>query len=300
MRVVLDLQAFPAPAAPHTRVDHYGASLARAMIRHPGNHDIHVVVNHQCEDAIEELQNKFPDLVRSANFRVWQLPFSGTLASNGHWRRSVSELLREQWFLRLKPDVILSSPLTGTTDAEPASKIRLASVPRATTLHELFPSLNRDTPVSDPSDSDPSVRAHWARRTEQLRETDLVLTVSEYCRSQLLDALDLQPERVVVIPRAADERFRRFALLREQESALRLRFALNRDFVMSVGGTAYRKNVEGLIEAYALLPFELRKDHQLALVGGLDADQSRRLQGLARSKGLADDELIGDWVCQRR
>jgi glycosyltransferase involved in cell wall biosynthesis len=181
--------------------------------------------------------------------------------------------------------------LTGITNAEPASKLRLASVPAATTLHELFPSLNRDTPVSDPSDSDPSVQAHWARRTEQLRETDLVLTVSEYCRSQLLDALDLQPERVVVIPRAADERFRRFALLREQESALRLRFALNRDFVMSVGGTAYRKNVEGLIEAYALLPFELRKDHQLALVGGLDADQSRRLRRLARSKGLADDEL---------
>ena len=118
------------------------------------------------------------------------------------------------------------------------------------------------------------------------------MTVSEYCRSQLLDALDLQPERVVVIPPAADVRFRRFALPTEQERALRLRFALNRDFVMSVGGTAYRKNVEGLIEAYALLPFELRKGHQLALVGRLDADESRRLQRLARSKGLADDELI--------
>ena len=75
MRVVLDIQAFPAPAARHNRVDHYGASLARAMIRHSGNHDIQVVVNHLCEDAIEELQNKFPDLVRSANFRIWQLPF---------------------------------------------------------------------------------------------------------------------------------------------------------------------------------------------------------------------------------
>ena len=292
MRVVLDLQAFPAPAARHKCVDDYGASLARAMITHAGNHDIHVVVSHLCEDTIEELQNKFPDLVRSANFRVWQLPFSGTPGPNGHWRRGVAELLREQWVLRLKPDVILCSLLTGTADAGPVSKLRLASVPTATTLHELFPSLNSDTHVSDPSDSDPSVQARWARRTEQLRETDLVLTVSEYCRSQLLDALDLQPERVVVIPPAADVRFRRFAVPTEQERALRLRFALNRDFVMSVGGTAYRKNVEGLIEAYALLPFELRKGHQLALVGRLDADESRRLQRLARSKGLADDELM--------
>jgi glycosyltransferase involved in cell wall biosynthesis len=291
MRVVLDLQAFPGPAARHKRADDYGASLARAMIRHAGNHDIQVVVNHQCEDAIEELQNKFPDLVGSANFRVWQLPFSATPGPNG-WRCGVAELLREQWVLRLKPDVILSSLMTGTADARPVSKLRLATVPTATTLYELFPSLNSDRHVSDPSDSDPSVRAHWARRTKQLRETDLVMTVSEYCRSQLLDALDLRPERVVVIPPAADVRFRRFALPTEQERALRLRFALNRDFVMSVGGTAYRKNVEGLIEAYALLPFELRKGHQLALVGRLDADESRRLQRLARSKGLADDELI--------
>jgi glycosyltransferase involved in cell wall biosynthesis len=290
MKVVLDLQAFPAPAARHNRVDHYGASLARAIISHACNHDIQVVVNHLCEDAIEEFQNKFPDLVRSANFRVWQLPFFASPGPNSHWRRGVAELLREQWVLRLKPDVILRCLLTGTADA-PVSKLRLAGVPTATTQHELFPLLNCDTHVSDPSDSDTSVHARWAR-LEQLRETDLVLTVSGYCRSQLLDALDLQPERVVVIPPAADVRFRRFAVPTEQERALRLRFALNRSFVMSVGGTAYRKNVEGLIEAYALLPFELRKAHQLALVGRLDADESRRLQRLARSKGLADDELM--------
>ncbi len=292
MRVVVDLRAFQALAAPHRGADHYGVSLADAIIRHPGTHDIHVVVSHLCEDAIEELQNKVPDLVRSVNFRVWQLPFSGTPGPNGHWRRGVGELLREQWVLRLKPDVVLCSLLTGTTDAGPASKLRLASVPTATTLHELFPSLNRDTHVPDPSDSDLSVQAHWTRRLEQLRETALVLTVSEFCRKQLLDALDLQPERVVVIPPAADVRFGRFTVPTEQERALRLRLALNRDFVMSVGFTAYRKNVEGLIEAYALLPFELRKAHQLALVGRVNADESSRLQRLARSKGLADDELI--------
>jgi glycosyltransferase involved in cell wall biosynthesis len=292
MRVVLDIQAFPAPAARHNRVDHYGASLARAMIRHSGNHDIQVVVNHLCEDAIEELQNKFPDLVRSANFRIWQLPFFATPEPNNHWRRDVAEILREQWVLRLKPDVILCSLLMGTADSGPVSKLRMASVPTATTLHELFPLLNRDTHISHPSDSDPSVHARWNRRLEQLRETDLVLTVSEYCKSQLLDALDLHPERVVVIPPAADVRFRHFAVPTEQERSLRLRFALNRGFVMSVGSTAYRKNVEGLIEAYALLPFELRKAHQLALVGRLDANESRRLQRLARSKGLAADELM--------
>ena len=117
MRVVLDLQLFPACAARHKGVEHYGASLARALIRHAGKHDIHAVVSHACEDAIEDFQNNFPDLMRSVNFRIWQMPFSDTPGSSGHWHRSVGDLLRGRWLLQLKPDVILSSLLSGTADA---------------------------------------------------------------------------------------------------------------------------------------------------------------------------------------
>jgi glycosyltransferase involved in cell wall biosynthesis len=291
MRVVLDLQKFPVSAAWHGRVDHYGVSLARALIRHAGKHDVHVVVSHSYEDGVEDLQNTLRDLVRSANFRVWQLPFSDTTKRSGDWRRAAAELLREHWFLQLKPDVILCSLLTGT-DAGVLSTPRLTSVPMAITLHELFPWLNRDTHVLTPSASDPWVKAQCAFRMEQLREVDLVLTVSGYCRGQLLDALNLRPERVVVIPPAADVRFQRLAVPTDQERALRLRLGLNRDFVMSIGGAAYRKNVQELIKAYALLPFELRKIQQLAVVGRINSDESVRLQRLAWSKGLAENELM--------
>ena len=147
MRVVLILQAFPLP--PHaisaliTMEPHSGARHDQDA----GNHDIQVVVNHLCEDAIEELQNKFPDLVGGVNFRGMAISLPATPGPNG-WRRGVAELLREQWVLRLKPDVILPSLMTGTADARPVSKLRLAIVPTATTLYELFPSLNSDRHVS--------------------------------------------------------------------------------------------------------------------------------------------------------
>jgi glycosyltransferase involved in cell wall biosynthesis len=291
MRIVLELQALPVPAAQHKDVDHYSASLARAMIAQPGNHDIHIVVNHSSADAIEDLQNKFPDLVQNGNFRVWQLPYSGAPKANSHWRHGAAKLLREHWLLQLKPDVVLCGLSTGTCDAGVLSELRFAGVPTAITLHELFPSLNRETYASDPFVSDPSMQERSALCVEQLREADLVLTISGYCRGQILDALGLQPESVVAIPPAADVRFRCRAVSAEHERAVRMRFALNHDLVMSVGGTAYRKNIEGLIEAYALLPFELRKGHQLAVVGRIDDDAGRRLHGLARSKGLADGEL---------
>jgi glycosyltransferase involved in cell wall biosynthesis len=290
MRVLIDLQEFSGATTRPRSADHYGVSLARALIRHAGNHEIHIVVNYPCEYFIEDFQNKFSDLARCVKSRVWQLPFVGRAAPKGSWRRSVTELIREHCLLLLKPDLIFSSTLTGTADAGAVSKLRLPGVPTATTLHDLFPSLSRERPASDPLD--PSMQQCWALRKEQLRESDLVLTVSRYCRRELLEALDLQPERVVVIPPAADGLFRGFAVTTGQECAIRRRFALNRDFIMSIGSAAYRKNVEGLIEAYALLPFELRKDHQLAIVGRLDAHESERLQRLARSKGLADGELV--------
>src|SRR5271155_2966080 len=117
MKLVVDLQAFQALGARQRRIDHYGASLARAMIRRPGTHDIQVVLSHSSQDALEELQNQFPDLVRSVNFRVSQFPFSGNPHPNGNWRRGATELLREHWFLQLKPDVVLCNLLTGTADA---------------------------------------------------------------------------------------------------------------------------------------------------------------------------------------
>jgi glycosyltransferase involved in cell wall biosynthesis len=289
MRVVLDLHAFPVPAVRHQGIDRYSVSLARAMLRYAGKHDVHVVVNHSLEDAVEELQNEFPDVVQSGKFRLSQLPFLGTPAANGRWHRGAAELLREHALLQLRPDVVLCSSLTRTIDAQTFSKLRLASVPTAIALNEQFPPLNWHAQVLDLPASRPSIPAE---SIGQLRQAELVLTISEYCRGLVLDALKLQPEKVIVIAPAADERFRPAVVSAAHERAVRMRFALNHDFIMSVGGSAGRNNVERLVEAYALLPFELRRAHQLAVVGGNDDDEIRRLIQFAQSKGLTDRDLV--------
>ena len=75
MRVVVDLQALPGSARPRGAIDHYAASLACAILRHAGNHDVQVVINHSSEEFLEKLQGKFPDLFRKGAFRVSRLPF---------------------------------------------------------------------------------------------------------------------------------------------------------------------------------------------------------------------------------
>ena len=136
MKVVVNLQALPGSARPRGSIDHYAASLACAILRHAGNHDVQVVINHSSEEFLEKLQGKFPDLFRKDASRVSRLPFLDTAKADGSWHRAAAELVRERALLQFKPDVVLCASLTGAGGAMPVSHLRCTCVrPRS-----LFPS----------------------------------------------------------------------------------------------------------------------------------------------------------------
>jgi glycosyltransferase involved in cell wall biosynthesis len=290
MRVVVNLQAYPVSPTLPTVIDHYCASLACAILRHAGNHDVEVVVNHSSEEFLEQLQGEFPDLFRNRAFRVSRLPFLDTAKGSGGWHRAAAELVREHALLQLKPDVVLCIPLTAASSAVLVSQLRCTGIPTAIALSELPYAIRRATNpeqrvrnASELSRSTLHIKQRW--------QAELVLTSSEYCKRVLLDAVELQPERVVVVLPGVDERFRPAAVSEAQTHAVTGRFALSQGFILSIAGGA-PQGVERLLEAYALLPSELRVANSLAVVGVIEGDETRRLLQLARSHGLADGQLV--------
>src|SRR5208282_5472681 len=157
----------------------------------------------------------------------------------------------------------------------------------AVTLYDLIPYVNQERYLSDAP-----VRAWYLRKLEHLRKADLLLAISEHSRREALDRLGLEPQRIVTVLPAADARFRRLDIPVAQEQDIRMRLGLNHQFLMYTGGIDYRKNIEGLIEGYALLPHELRQQHCLAAVYKTDAAERERLLQFARSKGLSDGEVV--------
>ena len=145
MRVVVDLQALPGSARPHGSIDHYAASLACAILRHAGNHDVYVVINHSSEEFLEKLQGKFPDLFRKGAFRVSRLPFLDTAKADGSWHRAAAELVREHALLSLKPDVVLCASLAGAGGAVLVSHLRCTRIPTAIALSELPSAIRPET-----------------------------------------------------------------------------------------------------------------------------------------------------------
>lgn len=125
----------------------------------------------------------------------------------------------------------------------------------------------------------------WQRRLMPAiaRRADLVITVSEFSRAELIEFLGIPAERIRVIPGGVDPRFSP-----EVDSmALRQRLGLTRPYVLAVGDRGPRKNLDALRPAIPLL----RKEGIDVVVagGGRGHQLGARLEG-ARDVGYVPDE----------
>jgi glycosyltransferase involved in cell wall biosynthesis len=288
VRIVLDLQAGQTIGSRHRGIGRYSMALARAMVEQAGHHEIHIGASQAFADALEDMRGAFPEIASAGRFRVWQPPMPvGEAWPDNRWRMRAAELIREAWLREARPDVIhICSLFEGFSDDAVTSVPDPGACATAVTLYDLIPYVNQERYLSNTP-----VREWYLRKLEHLRKADLLLAISEYSRREALDTLGLDPERIVTVFPAADARFRRLNIPLVEEQDLRMRLGLKRPFVMYTGGIDYRKNLEGLIEAYALLPQELRQQHCLAIVCRAGAAEREKLLQCARNKGLSDGEV---------
>ncbi len=98
------------------------------------------------------------------------------------------------------------------------------------------------------------------------RTADRVLTVSEASKRDILRFFDIPPERVEVIYNAIDERFLGAADPTRMDLT-RQRYQLDHPFVLYVGNIKPHKNVERLVEAFALARRHAPDDLKLIIIG---------------------------------
>lgn len=113
-----------------------------------------------------------------------------------------------------------------------------------------------------------------------------IVTVSEFSRAAILRAYDIAPEKVRVIPNAANPEFRVIGRERAQR-AVEARLGFEAPFVLSVGDLQPRKNQIGLIAAFAkLLTQHPQLKHHLVLTGK-ETWFTPKVREAARTSGFA-------------
>lgn len=288
MRLVVDLQACQTRGSRHRGIGRYSMSLLKAMLRLAHEHDVHVVLNGAFSESIADIRRELGDLVARDRLHVWRGLEGVAAAIPGHgWSLRAAEVLRDEFIAALQPDMVhVTSLFEGLGDDAISSVVADARIDSAVTLYDLIPLIHRDTYLVDPG-----VRDWYLGKLSSLQRAKLLLAISESSRREAIEHLGIDGSRVVNISAAADPMFRKIAVADDFERSLRAKFGIHRPFVMYTGGIDHRKNIEGLIRAYALLPDEVRCNHQLAIVCHARSEDKARLAQLATRCGLGPAEL---------
>ncbi len=289
MRIVLDLQGTQSGSR-FRGIGRYSLGLAKAIAREAHQHEVWIALNARVPDSIEPIRVAFTDLIPPERIRVFDVP--GPVAERNLanvWRMQVAELLREKFLADLRPDVVhISTLFDGLVDEAVASVGRLdTAVPAAVTLYDLIPFLRPETHLAEPAD-----KRSYLRRLQSLKRADLLLAISESTRQDAVKHLEIPPGRIVNIGAGLEPWFGQVDVSREAKRALMARCGLRRPFVLYTGGADPRKNMEGLIAAFGLLPKDFRSAYQLAIVCRMPEQEQVRLISLGQEKGLVNDELV--------
>ncbi len=277
----------------HRGIGRYSMALAQAMarrIQHEGRHELQIVLNSQFDDSVTAVRAALAELVPAHQIKLCHLPAPvAEYDRNNAWRVRAAEQLRAHYLSTLRPDVLhVASLFEGLSDDAVAScPPASGQFDTAITLYDLIPLLRKEVYLTEPH-----VANWYYRKLQGLKNAQLLLAISGHTRSEGMEALQLPAERIVNISSAVDTIFRPRPLGEQETAALRARYGLTREFIMYTGGVDYRKNIEGLIEAYAMLPEPLRRRYQLAVVCSIQPADRHRLQQLATQARLPAGDLV--------
>lgn len=289
MRIVLDMQG--AQTASRFRgIGRYTVSLAQALVRNRGPHEIILLLNGLLEDGLQSIRSAFEGLLPSENILVWTAPDPVNVSDPANQgREELAKLLREALIARLQPDMVcISSFFEGYSDSAIASIRQFdLSTPVCAIAYDFIPLIN----AAQYLDHDPDYARFYAGKVEQLCHADLLLAISESSRQEAIEHLGLHPGQVVNIAAACDPCFSPAEAHAQQHQTLLARWGVTRPFILYTGGADERKNLPRLIEAFARLPQDIRRTHQLLFAGKLSPAQRGQLQAVARKHRLTSEEL---------
>ena len=266
MRIVIDMQGAQTPFSRHRGVGRYTMGLVKALLRDPRDHEIYLALNGAFQDAIDAIRGEFEGLLPQENICVWQ-QFYDCSAINPHLApgKWAAEVSRETFLDNLNPDIIFSTNLQeGWYDPAPTSvKVLPSRSLFCTTLHDVIPLVYPDRYLASQA-----IRAWYNEKIEGVRKSDIILTVSEHSKKEIVDLVGVPSDRVTVIYNAVDSlKFKQRDISSARRNALLTSLGISNPFLLYSGGGDAHKNLNRLYQAFAKLPLELRKSHQLVMVG---------------------------------
>lgn len=158
-------------------------------------------------------------------------------------------------------------------------------VPVLATVYDLIPMRMMDRPPWD----DPKLVRRYRTRVETFHHLDLLLTISEHTRRDVIELVDVDPRKVVNVGAGVSSFFRPF---RPGDPAP----PVDGPYVFCQSGASPSKNTDTLFDAWALLPRDIRSSHRLVVTCSLDDGTRARWGAALDERGIAGEVVLTDHV----
>lgn len=160
------------------------------------------------------------------------------------------------------------------------------------TLYDLIPILYPERYLSNST-----IRRAYKSRLHLVERADRVLAISEATANDGIRLLGIPASKFDVVGTGVSEKF-----VPPQSVPLALESArsavprLRPGYLLYTGGIDFRKNIDGLLLAYSMLPRTIRAQHQLVIVCRIQDSEREHLERQAEAMSISDDLLLTGFV----
>lgn len=160
--------------------------------------------------------------------------------------------------------------------------------PKTITLHDIIPLRMPETV------SDRYLRIFNDEMPKILSNCDGIITVSEFSKIDIANEFNFPLEKIFVTPLAAEDIYK--PINRSYcKNFIKDKYRISDNFILYVGGYSPRKNIIGIMEAFSLLNYNLRKGLNIVITGkkGLSYE---RYKNRAIELGISDSVVFTDFI----
>ncbi|UVK53896.1 glycosyltransferase [Mesorhizobium sp. AR02] len=288
MRIAIDLQCCQSGSR-LGGIGRYSLDLAKAMISASREHELIVLLNNRLPQAIQSIRNEFRNILPQTNIMVFDVPAGASFRRGRKESISTAEIIREEFIRQVNPDVLHIASVIEGFDEEVVSSIGIAnsSMPVAATLYDLIPLVNQDHYLNDTA-----IREHYLQRIDCLSRANLLMAISKYSADEARRLLLDFSGEIVNIQGGIDEKFFRTLPNPDLLAEIRKKHGIDGEYLLYTASFDMRKNQEGLIQAFARLPLEIRERYQVVLVGNGWPGIYQHLRNVAGQSRLSDNAIV--------
>lgn len=260
-KILIDLQCLQTESA-NRGIGRYSYNLVMHMLKQGSDEfDFHVLLNSALPSA-NSVKQMFTKFINKQYFHVFT-PVTPcyTIDPNNWHNMQASEFMYEAFVAKINPDLLFLPSFVdgGIHDSLVASISKYFTIKTVVVGYDLIPLHFEENYLSNHL-----VRRYYFNKLQHKSNADLILGISEFVTEDIKKYLDCN--NCVNISTGRMKFFEEPSIQGLDSTYKDMR---ELKYLLYTGGTDFRKNISGLIEAYSLLPDSMKEKYTLLIVGSI-------------------------------